>query len=381
MKAQHQKENTTDKSETKQMKERSCILVVDDNENNLALLEEGLSPAGYEVITAPDGFEGFKKAVQESPDLILLDIMMPQIDGYKVCGQLKKNPDTADIPVIFITALEKTTDIVRGFKVGGVDYITKPVIMEEVLARVGTHLKIKKLEQEKLSSLKGKMRAEHWEAVKSMSEGIAHNFNNLLSSAMGNSEFIMKTAAEEDVKEAGEDILSMLKRTATLVKHIQFLQEMNPETKGHRVRDLLSETVEEFKENMENGPEIHLDVPEEMPELAPGSGTYLKRALIAVLENARESTSADDGKIRVRARTVTHRAAQKIEITVEDNGKGIDEQTRIRAFLPFFSTKHTVGAGLGLYVARLAIGQLQGDIEIDPGEKEGAIVKIWIPVT
>ncbi len=381
MNAQQHKEKAGERSNKEETGNNARILVVDDNENNLALLREGLEPEGYQVSTAADGFEGYKKALRERPDLVLLDIMMPQIDGYKVCMQLKKNPDTRDIPVIFITALEKTGDIVRGFEVGGVDYITKPVIMEEVRARVATHLKIKKLERDKLNSLEEKMRAEHWEAVKAMSEGIAHNFNNLLCSAIGNTEFILNIANDGDIKEAGNDILSMLRRTETLVKHLQYLQEMNQETYQNRVDEIIAEVCKKLFENEEDPPEIHTDVSPGLPQLSPGCGTYLKRAILAVMENAWEAVAGTKGEISVSARTVSDNDTQKIEINITDNGKGLDEETRIRAFLPFFSTKHTVGAGLGLYVASMALAKLQGDIEIYPREQAGTTVKMWIPVS
>jgi len=381
MNAPYRKEELSRKSGKNNVPENAKILVVDDNENNLILLREGLTSAGHEVMTASDGFQGYKKTIQESPDIVLLDIMMPQIDGYKVCGQLKKNPQTADIPVIFITALEKTEDIVRGFEVGGVDYITKPVIMEEVRVRVATHLKIKRLERDKLTGLEEKMRAEHWEAVRAMSEGIAHNFNNLLCSAIGNAEFILKISDEVDVKEASEDILSMLKRTETLVKHLQYLQEMNPETNRNRVDELIAEVVREFSEERQGTPQIHMDVPPDLLPLGWGSGAYIKRALLAVLENALEALAGKSGSIYVGARLVEEKEAKRIEISVRDEGKGLDEDTRQKAFLPFFSTKHTVGTGLGLYVARMAVSRLQGEIDIFPGEKEGAIVKMLVPVS
>ena len=121
------------------------ILIVDDIPANLDLLCQALEPRGYNAIAAASGETALKIAERARPDLILLDIMMPGIDGFETCRRLKANPVTADIPVIFITAQHETKSIVKGFKVGGVDYITKPVQHEEVLARVQTHLTIKYL--------------------------------------------------------------------------------------------------------------------------------------------------------------------------------------------------------------------------------------------
>jgi len=121
------------------------ILIVDDIPTNLNLLRQALEPEGYNIIAAPSGEVALQIADRTQPDLILLDIMMPGIDGFETCRLLKADKATADIPVIFITAKDEMESIVKGFQVGGVDYITKPFQHEEVRARVQTHLTIKRL--------------------------------------------------------------------------------------------------------------------------------------------------------------------------------------------------------------------------------------------
>jgi len=123
------------------------IQIVDDNPENLALLSTMLVKQGYEVRTAISGNLALKSAQKSRPDLILLDIMMPGINGYEVCRQLKADEYTRDIPVIFLSALGEVLDKVKAFSVGGVDYITKPFQGKEVLARVHTHLTICQLQQ------------------------------------------------------------------------------------------------------------------------------------------------------------------------------------------------------------------------------------------
>src|ERR687886_1993595 len=123
------------------------ILVVDDTPANLRLLVGILSEQGYTVRPARDGFQALSIAQGISLDLILLDIQMPQIDGYEVCSRLKADERTRHIPVIFISALSDVFDKVKAFGVGGVDYITKPFQVEEVLARVETHLAVQKLQK------------------------------------------------------------------------------------------------------------------------------------------------------------------------------------------------------------------------------------------
>ena len=130
------------------MAEKATILVIDDNTTNLNILLDYLNELSYRVLIAPSGEQALQRLQYARPDVILLDIMMPGIDGFETCRRLKADDTTKDIPVIFMTALTETVDKVRGFSVGGVDYITKPFQHEEVLARVKTHLTIRKLQQE-----------------------------------------------------------------------------------------------------------------------------------------------------------------------------------------------------------------------------------------
>jgi len=121
------------------------VLLVDDTPTNLAVLKETLAPEGYKLAFTNSGEKAFDIASQIVPDLILLDVMMPGIDGYETCRKLKENSKTKEIPIIFITAKKETEDIVEGFRAGGVDYITKPFKQEEVCMRVRTHLELVRL--------------------------------------------------------------------------------------------------------------------------------------------------------------------------------------------------------------------------------------------
>ncbi len=135
-------------TDTSQQDPKANILVVDDTPNNLRLLSGMLKEQGYEVRSVLNGRMALTTVEAEPPDLILLDITMPQMDGYEVCEHLKANPATHNIPVIFISALDDATDKVRAFQSGGVDYITKPFQVEEVLARVENHLMLQRLQGE-----------------------------------------------------------------------------------------------------------------------------------------------------------------------------------------------------------------------------------------
>jgi DNA-binding response OmpR family regulator len=124
------------------------ILLIDDNITNLKVAIEHLRVANYEILTARSGDVGVTRAEEARPDLILLDVKMAGIDGFETCRRLKANPHTADIPVIFMTALTETEDKVRGLEAGAVDYVTKPLDAAELLARVNTHPQLHVLQEE-----------------------------------------------------------------------------------------------------------------------------------------------------------------------------------------------------------------------------------------
>ena len=134
----------------------SCILVVDDAMENLELLRMLLDDDGYETYSASNGRLALEMVEQVRPDLILLDIMMPVMDGFETCKRLKESPETSDIPVIFLTAQIGLDDIVRGFELGALDYVTKPFNPTELLARVKTHIQLKTV-QHKLEELADKL--------------------------------------------------------------------------------------------------------------------------------------------------------------------------------------------------------------------------------
>ena len=183
------------------------ILIVDDNSANLGVLSDALSQEGFEVRVAKSGKMALERVKYALPDLILLDVMMPEIDGFETCRRLQANPETKQIPIIFMTALSDTANKVEGFKLGAVDYITKPFQQEEVLARVKLHLKLhvlaEKLE-EKNTLLEQKIievsqayddlqqvqikliQSEKMSGLGQMAAGIAHEINNPINFISGN---------------------------------------------------------------------------------------------------------------------------------------------------------------------------------------------------
>ncbi len=161
------------------------ILVVDDDENNVFLIRCFLEKEKFQVAEANSGLEALKIIDSGSlPDLVILDVMMPEMDGYEVCKKLKENEKTKHIPVIMLTARHATKDIVKGLNIGASDYITKPVNFQELIARIDTHIRLKNLEKDLI-------RKKKLESVLHMSVSMRHEINNPLTGILGIAELLV----------------------------------------------------------------------------------------------------------------------------------------------------------------------------------------------
>lgn len=193
----------------------TSILIVDDTEPNVRLLAHVVKKEGYEVMAAFSGKDALALIDKRKPDIILLDVMMPDMDGFEVCRKLKKQHEYKDIPVIFLSALSETDSKVQGFNVGGVDYITKPFQREEVLARIDLHVKLRKLQAElnsKIEQLKQreaslqKLNEEKDELMRI----VGHDFRNPVTGIMGLAGFLKENLGAID-KEQHESMLGIIK--------------------------------------------------------------------------------------------------------------------------------------------------------------------------
>jgi signal transduction histidine kinase len=195
-------------------KSLDTLLIVDDNPENISVLFEFLLEHGFEILVAEDGEDAIQTAQREHPGLILLDVMMPKIDGFETCRRLKNMTDTKDIPVIFMTALSDLENKVRGFEVGAVDYVTKPFQQEEVVARINTHLTLRRLQ------LELEQKNQHLIDINNEKNELlgiaAHDLKNPLAAIQGTADFL-KSELDQLEREA---VITMLTNIHVSAKHM-----------------------------------------------------------------------------------------------------------------------------------------------------------------
>src|SRR3954463_3151156 len=196
------------------------ILAVDDQRDALRLLQIRLQNAGFECVTASDGAGALAVLDKEGVDVIILDVMMPGMDGFETCRRLKQNERTRDIPVIFLTAKFEMEDKVRGLEVGGHDYLSKPVEQPELLARTKSALRVKQLQdqlkeriqlQQTINQLQQGMLSEHWQkTLGQLAASLAHEINNPLAAALGSAQLL---AMDESLDKNVLDRLTIIDRS------------------------------------------------------------------------------------------------------------------------------------------------------------------------
>ena len=204
------------------------ILVIDDSSLNRQFISSALRTKDFEVYVTKNGDEGLAVIDEKNPEVILLDIMMPDEDGYSICGKIKSNPKTWHIPVIFLTAMDSIKDKLRGFEIGAADFITKPFNHKELIARVRTQVSLSRAMSEKEKMLKIAMEERRSAVVARIAGGISHNFSNLIGVSLGNLlliESLLGNTVNPVAKEALSDLKKSLERQKMLIK--QFIRLSN----------------------------------------------------------------------------------------------------------------------------------------------------------
>lgn len=362
------------------------ILVVDDQPINVQLLKRKLEREGIDVCAAYNGHEALTAVEREHPDLILLDVMMPDMDGIEVCQRLQSSEATRTIPVIFITARSSKEGKLEGLSVGAVDYITKPIDLDETLARVQTQLRVVTINREMIDLQRRLQEARRAATIGAVTQGIAHNLNNLLGVVLGYLDLIKAYHDRpESVKKNAQHVEDAVQRIIAIIRQLSSLvvKARLPLTR-HKLADLLEGAIKRFTAEFPEQQAITVENP--LADLAVDTHVEVFEDIVTkVLTNAWESYGDGDEitvrPILIRARLVDRPdEGRLVELSIEDHGMGVDAAVRDHLFEPFISTKHTVGVGMGLTVARHALRNLGGDVTIGDRPGGGTIVALTHPL-
>ena len=205
-------------------KKPAKILVVDDHPINIRLLQRKLEREKFEVLTALTGHDCLDIVSRELPDIILLDVLMPDMDGIETCKRLKANERTKRIPIIFITAKSSKGVKIQGLRVGAVDYITKPIDLDETLARIKTHLKFRDLHEQNLELEMRLADSRRVAAVGAITEGIAHNLNNFLGVVAGYLDLLRNGYDSPDIVQRSTRLMDeAVQRMVDIVKNLSII--------------------------------------------------------------------------------------------------------------------------------------------------------------
>lgn len=376
----------------------NAILLVDDNSTNLGLLVKALSEVGYQVRVAQDGSSAIAQALYAKPNLILLDVMMPGMDGFETCRQLKANPSTQDIPVIFMTALTEVFDKVQGFQAGGVDYITKPFELDELLLRVRTHLNLQTL-QNQLRSQNEQLQAEirdrqkAQEAVQVFLHAVSHDLRNPVTGGL----MVLKSLLEEAEQGDGQAAISRSILERMIQSHdrqlalINSLLETHTNDMGgislHRQPVHLYPFVADLAANWQpmlqkEDATLQILLPE---SLAPVNAdpNQLCRVYENLLANALKH-NPPGLTLTLNAELLSSPAAAPcLRCTVQDDGVGMAPEQMQNLFELYKRGDHsrrTVGLGLGLYLCRQIITAHGGQIGVTSQPNAGSTFWFTLPI-
>ncbi len=370
------------------------ILIVDDVSKNIQILGHILSQKDYQIAYAQNGQQAIDICKIQEFDLILLDIMMPGLDGYSVCKTLKSNPKTFDIPIIFLTAKADMDSIIKGFETGGQDYITKPFNAAELLARVQNHLLIKS-QREQLKEINENLesrvrertsqleRANHKLEVLDLAKSnflsvISHEIRTPLNGLIGITELLAQSDVNKDQREFITNLKEVSKRlmkfseTALLITSLK-IDSYKPEILPVSLSNIISDSIAQFRQNQSDS---NLEIITSLPKddiLVVVDSELIRTCFTMVIENS-HAFSVSNPELEISLNLENNKA----NITFVDNGPGFSKSALSNLFDLFSSGDilHSEGSGLGLAAVKLALDVQEASIKVENDDLKGAKVVI-----
>jgi len=367
-------------------KRKPKILVVDDQPINIKLLQRKLERQDMEVLIAFNGKECIKIVKQDLPDLILLDIMMPEMDGIETCQRLKTDPTTATVPIIFITAKATKEGKLEGLDAGAVDYITKPIDLDETIARVRTQLRLQQMFRENIELQKRLGDVRKSASVGAITQGLAHNLNNLLGVVVGYLDLIKNGYDSPDMVKRSVNLMdNAINRMVDIIRQLGTIANSERiELSKQSIEALLVNCIERLK--LEHEIPANVQIESSLPvnaAISSNAETFeiiLGKLLINAWESYPNDAPAAERKIQLEASISQQTNPAALELKVIDQGTGIAPEIADTIFEPFTTTKTAVGRGMGLTIARHTIRNLAGEITLKPNTNLGVTATMTHPL-
>lgn len=352
------------------MERKNKILIVDDAEDTVELLRKRFRAEGYDTSEAFNGEQALNTVPEYEPDLIVLDVMMPKIDGYEVCQRLKADEKTKYIPVLMLTAKGEVEHKVKGLNIGADDYMAKPFDYKELSARVRSLLSIKATHEKKVEEEKSG-------ALEQMMEQVAHEIRNPLTSVGGFARKVFNKLHEDDPnRKYMQYIIEDVAVLESMIKQLIELKSMTismkePSDMNEVVKDSLKIFEQDFAQK---AIQVETELQEGLP-LITADKKLLKRAFCNLIKNAVEAMESGTKTLKVTSRV----NGDNLELQFSDTGKGIAKEKIKNIFDPLVTSK-VYGPGLGLTFALKIIQDHKGTISVESEEGKGTTFTIRFPI-
>jgi two-component system sensor histidine kinase/response regulator len=359
---------------------RKSIVIVDDTPENLRLLAQMLSEQGYRVRSAPNGERALASVQKERPDLILLDILMPDMNGYEVCQRLKADPQLNNVPVIFISALNEVFDKVTAFSVGAVDYITKPFQIEEVLARVQTHLSLEVMRQ--TLDLQNQQLQEQNRELEAFAHTVAHDLKNPLSTILGGLELMknITTNLDTDSLQSLNISLNGAHKMHSIIEELLLLASIRKEAVQTSTLDMgkVIDQVLYRLSGMVDKYQAEVILPEIWPE-AVGYVPWIEEVWVNYLTNGLKY-GGQPPRLQLGGYVQDDNS---VRFFVKDNGQGLTLDAQATLFTEFtrLDKLRAQGHGLGLSIVGRIMSKLDGQCGVEGNLGEGCLFYFTLPAS